>query len=151
MLNLQKVFYGISSAVPKLGSILGLTLPTLDVLGAAVFSASPTGPNFIGGVATLVDGATIAVNAALGSTFTITCANNNARAIQVPTNGVAGMRIFVRIINTSGGALTLTTFAAGIKQPALNYPGTGTNREYELFFDGTNWAIMNFSASNVPN
>lgn len=144
MLDLQKIFFGVAGAVPRLGSILGLNVPSLQADSAVVSQVSSP-------IVALTDGATVAVDAALGGTFVLTCASNATRAIQVPTNGVAGQRIVVRIINTSGGALSATTFAAGIRQPALTLPGNATQRDYELAFNGTSWGIYNFSPANVPN
>lgn len=156
MLDFKNIFSALPGATPTLASIFGLRLPTLIVTGLVTlaggsFSVAPTAPNFVGAMAVLVDGAAVAVNAALAQTFTITCASNAAREISVPLNGVAGMRIVVRIINTSGGALTLTTFAAAIKQPALTYPATATTKEFQLFFDGTEWELTGYSPANIPN
>lgn len=146
MLSFDRLFSVVTTlGVQVLRPLFGLSLPTLSV------DVAPQAPGFVGAAVALVDGAAVAINAALGETFTLTCANNNARVFGVPTNGVVGQRLFVRIINTSGGALTVTTFNAGIKQPALTLPATGTNRGYELYFDGTNWSIVNFSPANVPN
>lgn len=151
MRRFESLWTILNGAVQKLQPILGLVLPTLDVLGATTFTQSPTGPGFIGGQVVLTDSASIAVDAALATTFRLTCANNGARVIQVPTNGIAGQRITIFIINTSGGNLTLTTFDAGIKKPALTLPATGTNREYTLAFDGAAWSIVGFSPANIPN
>lgn len=151
MRRFESLFTILNGAVQKLQPILGLVLPTLDVLGATTFTQAPTGPGFIGAQATLTDGATVAVDAALASTFLLTCASNAAREISVPTNPTTGRRITVTIINTSGGNLTATTFAAAIKQPSLTLPATGTNREFTLYYDGTEWSIVGFSPANIPN
>ena len=60
----------------------------------------------------LTDGATVALNAALGGVFTLTAAGN--RTILAPTNAVDGQKIVIRHV-ASGGArtLTLTTGSAG--------------------------------------
>ncbi|MFA6118251.1 MAG: hypothetical protein WC729_29970 [Sphingomonas sp.] len=101
--------------------------------------------------ATLTDAATITPVTSEAGTFLLTCASNAARAIQPPADLTAGRRIYVIVYNTSGGALTLTTFAAAIKQPAITWPATGTNREFELYCDGTEWSLVHFSSTNVPN
>lgn len=146
MRALKKLVSVVASGTTQLLNFtLGIRVPTFTSVLA------PTAPGFIGAMATLVDGAAVAVNALVASTFTLTCANNNARVISVPTGGVAGQRIVVQIVNTSGGALTVTTFNAAIKQPALTLPATGTFREYELMFDGTEWSLVDFSGANVPN
>lgn len=134
MLNLTKIFGAQAGAVPRLRSILGLVANT-----------------FTSALAVLGDGATVDVDASLAGTFTLTCASDAVREIQVPTNGVAGQRLAVTIINTSGGPLTNTTFAAAIRQPALTLPATGFQREYTLAFDGGTWAIVAQSAADIPN
>jgi hypothetical protein len=145
MLSFQNLFSALPGTPNTLRSLLGLSAPTLEV------DAGIVAPNFLSSVVTLTDGAAVAVNAALGGRFILTCANNNAREISVPTNGVAGQRIEVVIINTSGGNLTVTTFAAAIRQPALTLPATATQREFTLVFQGGTWGIYNFSPANVPN
>lgn len=150
-LNLNKILFGVNGVVPKLGSILGLSVPTLDVAGAATFSGGAAVTRLTEAVVALTDGAAIAIDAALGATFTLAATSNAARVFAVPTNGVAGQRITIRIVNTSGGALTLTTFNASIKQPALTYPASATTKEFEMYFDGTEWEVSSYSPANIPN
>jgi len=69
---------------------------------------------FNSGVVTLTDGATPALNAALGNTFLLTAAGN--RTIAVPTNPVSGQKI--TIVHTASGAdrtLALNTGAGGFR------------------------------------
>ena len=106
---------------------------------------------FVGTWVTLVDGATPAPDCALGNFFTMLCANNNVRAIAVPANMIAGDEVCIKIVNTSGGALTNTTFAAGIKQPALTYPATANHRCYWIISDGTTVSLVDQSAADIPN
>lgn len=135
MFDLHRILRGLSgTAMQVLDSILPFQAP-------AVFTAQ----------ATLTDAATITPDTSEAGTFLLTCASNAARAIQPPADLTAGRRIYIIIYNTSGGALTLTTFAAAIKQPAITLPATGTNREYELYCDGTEWSVVHFSSANVPN
>lgn len=113
----------------------------------------------------LVDGATITPDYSTGCVFTFTAANNNARVFQIPTNAPTAAVIAagppaigvlwearIRIANTSGGNLTATTFAAGIKQPAaVTMPATGFNRWYNLMNDGTNTILYSFSGADIAN
>ena len=66
------------------------------------------------GSSTLSDGATPALNAALGNIFVLTAAGN--RTIAVPSNAVAGQKIVIKHI-ASGGArtLALNTGAGGFR------------------------------------
>lgn len=99
----------------------------------------------------LVDAATITPDCSTGGVFQLTCTSNAARAIQVPTNAPSGAEIKIQLLNTSGGALTLTTFAAGIKQPAaVTYPATAFNRIYTLTNVGGTW-YLSFIATDVGN
>lgn len=146
MLNLNKIFYGIGGAAQQLlGSTLGLVAPSIQ-------SQTPVvAPGQSLGVTALVDGANIPVDAELGNLFTLTCASNAARIIDPPTNGEAGQEVAVRIRNTSGGALTNTTFAVAIRKAAPTLPANNFQREYRLRFDGTDWSLVLQSAADIPN
>ena len=103
--------------------------------------------------AALVDAAAIALATAGNiSFFRFVAASNAVRVFGVPTGmSIEGARIMLTIYNTSGGALTNTTFNAGIKQPAaVTYPANGFHREYFLTFDGTNWSLS-FSGQDIAN
>jgi len=106
---------------------------------------------FVGTWVTLVDGATITPDCAFGNCFNFVAANNNVRAFAVPANIVSGDFIRIFISNTSGGALTNTTFAAGIKQSAITYPATANKREYRIANDGVVTMLVGFSAVDIPN
>lgn len=100
------------------------TSPTtdLDITGSLNVSGSITGgsgPTLFGAavrpaVVTLTDGATPALDAALGNVFVLTAAGN--RTIAVPTNAVSGQGITIAHI-ASGGArtLALNTGAGGFR------------------------------------
>lgn len=66
------------------------------------------------GTSVLTDGATPALNAALGNIFTLAATDN--RTIAVPSNAVAGQKIVIRHL-ASGGArtLSLNTGAGGFR------------------------------------
>lgn len=80
------------------------TTATLAVAGGAVRTAAVA----------LTDGATVALDAALGGTFTLVALGN--RTLLAPSNAVDGQKIVVRH-TASGGTrtLTLTTGAAGFR------------------------------------
>jgi hypothetical protein len=67
-----------------------------------------------GAVSVLTDGATPALDASLGNTFTLTAAGD--RTIAVPTNATSGQKIVIRHL-ASGGArtLALNTGAGGFR------------------------------------
>ncbi len=115
-------------------------------------SPMPLQAPFVGGtMQTLTDGATVTVDPSLGQTGKLVCANNNVRAFQLPTTAPAGTTFAVIISNTSGGALTNTTFVAGYKAPALTLPATGFQRTYLWLWDGTNAILQAQTAADVPN
>ena len=146
MLNLYKIFSGLAgSAVPRLRSNLGLVVPSLESVAPII------APGASLAATVLVDAASIALDATLGNLFILDCTTDAVREFAVPTGGTAGQRIAVRIVNTSGGALTNTTFAALIRSAALTLPATTFQRDYDLEFDGTDWAIVNFSPADIPN
>lgn len=134
MLNLYRIFSGFPGAVQRLASNLGLVAPSFVAVEAA-----------------LVDGATIAIDAAAAGSFTFTALSNAAREFQVPTGGIEGQRLFLILVNDSGGALTLTTFIAAIRRGTLTLPADNFQRQYELAFSGGTWAIVNQSATDIPN
>lgn len=111
----------------------------------------------IGGAgAVLVDGAAIAIDASIEGVQSLTAASNAARVFQVPTGGIVGQIVPVRLINTSGGALNATTFVAAIKQPAaLTFPATGFNRTYYLrpvlLAAVLTWSLIGDSGADCAN
>lgn len=62
-----------------------------------------------------------------------------------------GQKFFVKIKNTSGGALTVLTFGTQFKMPALVLPATGFSRSYYFVYDGTNAIELTRSAADIPN
>lgn len=107
---------------------------------------------FMSAPVTLTDGATITpvMNVATSATasggagyFVLTAASNAARAFAAPTGAAgAGAYCYLQVKNTSGAALTNTTFGASIKSGSVTWPATGFNRFFVLFYDGTNWYVQ---------
>jgi hypothetical protein len=76
-------------------------LDAVNVLGGATYTGY-TAP----AVAALTDGATIAVNAALGNDFRVTLAGN--RTLANPTNPANGQRVIFQVTQDATGSRTLT-------------------------------------------
>ncbi len=75
------------------------------------------------GTVALTDGASIAVDAQSGNTFTVTIAGN--RTIANPTNPTSGQRILFRIKQDGVGGRTITwdtayRFSVDVPQPTLS-------------------------------
>jgi len=100
---------------------------------------------------TLVDAATIALDAATSGIFDLTCTTDDAREFQVPTGGYDGQIIHVIIRNESSGALTLTTFHTDILQGSLTFPADGTFRVYSLMqlAGSAEWVVYAQSAVDL--
>lgn len=109
--------------------ILGLATPRIQWLWGF------TGINFFGTSVALVDGAAIAVDGSVGSSFVLTAASNAARAFSAPTNMPAGATFDIQLKNTSGGALTVTTFNAAY-HGAPTLPANNMTRVYTFLWDG---------------
>jgi hypothetical protein len=128
--------YGATSL--ELGTA-GSTRMTLDGSGNVGVGKSPSYKFDVSGtmnatrslsaVATLTDGASVALDASLGNVFTLSASGN--RTISAPTNAVSGQRIIIAH-TASGGArtLSLTTgssgaFRFGTDITALTATGSG--------------------------
>lgn len=100
----------------------------------------------------LVDAAAIAIDCTTDNFFTLTKAANGAAVIAAPTNLPANSSFRIKITNTSGGAITNTTFAATYKNPgSFPFAATANNRTYEWWWDGTNAWFVSQSAIDVAN
>lgn len=96
--------------------------------------------------------ATIATDASLGNSFSITATNGTAFTISSPTNLITGQRLTYTIRNTSGGALGAITWGATFKINATAIaPATGTSRSIEFLYDGVNLVEQFRGALDVPN
>lgn len=96
--------------------------------------------------------ASMTIDAAAGNFFTITATNSTAFAINAPTNPGDGQDIYVKLSNTSGGALGAITPNAVFKLVggAWPSPSTGNNITVTLVYDGGNWFEVSRSGT-VPN
>lgn len=99
-------------------------------------------------VKTLVDGATPALDASLGSVFRLAAAGN--RTIAVPSNAVDGQRILIEHF-ASGGARTLALntgaggFRFGSTFASLSATSSGKTDYIEAVYNGTDsfWDVIN--------
>jgi hypothetical protein len=96
-------------------------------------------------VVVLTDGATVAVNAALGDVHRLTLASNAfVRTLDVPANAKQGQMITFEIVNGSGGTFTATNLAFNAVYlktgafPATNM-GSGKRRTIRFRHTGANW------------
>lgn len=105
-----------------------------------------------GAVQTIAPAATVTPNLLSGSQVQVTYSANTVVVFQIPTGLPAGQiaTFTITIINTSGGSLTNTTFAAAYKTASLSYPATAKNRTYSFYTDGTN-AYQITDAADVAN
>jgi hypothetical protein len=96
--------------------------------------------------------ATIATDASLGNTFSITATNGTAFTISNPTNLVSGQRVLYIIRNTSGGAHGLITWGGTFKTAAAALTvATANSKSIEFVYDGTNLIETFRSAADVAN
>ncbi len=77
---------------------------------------------------------------------------NGVRAFQLPTGLTDGAIFTITLSNTSGGALTMTTFAAGY-HGTETLPADTTRRSYQFKWDATAGVayFMFESDADVPN
>jgi hypothetical protein len=92
--------------------------------------ATPTAGN-PGGA--LTDEVAVAVNANAASVYTLTAPSNATRVIQVPTGGVYDQLVTIMFANSSGAALTATSFHTNILQSSgIMFPATGETQVFQL-------------------
>lgn len=98
---------------------------------------------------TLVDGATVALDASLGNQFTLSASGD--RTILVPTNPSSGLRFTIRHF-ANGGARTLTLtsgangFAFGSGITSLTQTASGKYDYIDCIWNGTSghWDVVNY-------
>jgi hypothetical protein len=109
----------------------------LYVAGAAAITTSVTTKRVVETVTALTPGSTVALDAALGSVFTLTpaqdCTINSS-------NGVAGQNLDIRILTSGTSSYTLT-FGTAFKTTGTLATGTTTAKQFLISFrhDGTNF------------
>jgi parallel beta-helix repeat protein len=138
------------------GSTADFTI--VDPTGAAVYEV-PTGTKvsqFFATVqetaATITYSTSMTPNAAAGNIQTITATDAVAFAINAPTGPRAGMRLRIRIRNTTAGALGAATWNAAFKLGAAwTQPANGFSRSIDFDYNGTVWVEAFRSAVDVAN
>jgi hypothetical protein len=131
--------------------VIGNEVPYASIRPLNDYAASMAGPFTFAPPVALTYGATIATDASLGNSFTVTATNGAAFTMSNPTNLKTGQRILYTISNTSGGALGVITWAGTFKLAAFTAPATGFNRSIEFQYNGTNLIQLYQSAADVPN
>lgn len=117
----------------------------LNVVGITTLSAA-----LRENVSTLADGATPALNAALGNIFILVAAGD--RTIAVPSNAVSGQKIIIRH-NASGGARTLSLntgaggFRFGTDITALTATSSGKTDYIGCIYNATDsfWDVVSYT------
>jgi hypothetical protein len=118
------------------------SLDQSGVLSAAVFVSNVGTPTY---------GVAVAINAAAGCVHNITATDGVAFTISNPTNALTGQVIFIKVKNSSGGALGTVTWDTLYKMSAWTSPADGFSRAVEFYFDGTNWVQLTASGVDIPN
>jgi hypothetical protein len=95
-------------------------------------------------------GPSIALNCLLGSYFTIPATNGTAFTINAPTNPIAGIRITIEVVNTSGGALGVITWNSVFKLNAFPSPANGNSTAIDFRYNGSHWRQIGTPVA-VPN
>lgn len=74
-----------------------------------------------------------------------------ALTIASPTNPADGQQLWIKVKNTSGGAMGVISWSAVFKMSAWTNPANAFSRSILFEFDGTNWVQLILSTVDVPN
>lgn len=97
-------------------------------------------------------GATVSISTSgYHGQYDIVVTDGNAFTISNPTTPISGIRITIRVKNTSGGAVGAITWGTAYKLAAWTSPATGNSRAIEFQYDGTNWIEVSRTPADVPN
>lgn len=149
---------GASGAATRLADVAtGSVFASGGVGVAPAWSTSPTltsltlTARLVQARVTVTYSASMTFDASLATQFIITATNATAFTINAPTNPVLGQEIFVRIRNTSGGALGAATWNAIFKLATWTQPATAFSRAIHFAYDGSNWVETARTPADVPN
>lgn len=98
-------------------------------------------------------GASVTIDLSLGDWFTVTATNATAFTISNPSglSPTAGDEIEITVVNSSGGAITMTTpFDTLYKLASFTKPANGFNRTVRFKYTGSAWREVSCSPE-VPN
>jgi hypothetical protein len=130
--------------------------PRLTIGGRAVVEFSDAGGAFHvrpdgGNRTTPTYGASVAIDAKLGREYVIDATDGVAFTIANPTNAAQGLRVTIRVRNTSGGALGTITWGTAYKLAAWTSPATGYSRAIDFQYSGSAWIEVSRTPADVPN
>lgn len=126
----------INWAVP---GAIGSTTPNTGVfttLTATRFNTKSWSPTY---------GATVTIDVSQGTVATISASNSTAFTISNPTNGVADDDLWIRVKNSSGGALGTITWDTQYIMASFTKPASGKYRVVHFKRLGTVWVELNCS------
>jgi hypothetical protein len=100
----------------------------------------------------LVYSGSLAIDASLGNTFSVTGTNGSDFDVLTPTNPYQGQHITFTIRNGSGGVMGAPVFSSAYKTGASwTKPADGFSRSIGFFYNGTNWIETWRSQADVSN
>jgi len=107
-------------------------------------------PRFTGSVSALSYSASITPDSSLGEFFTLGITNTSAFTINAPTNPIAGARMTIDLLNSSGGAHgTITWNAAFSMAGALAAIASTKRKTISFYYSGSNWIELNRAAADI--
>lgn len=135
----------VNADVNSAAAIVDTKLATISTAGKVAATALPAALN--SAVSILTPGATPALNAALGGTFTLTVTDATANTIAVPANPVDGQTItIVFYANGASGAgltLALNTTGAGSFRFTTDIPALSVSVVDTIDFIGCKYSALN--------
>ncbi len=123
--------------ISKLYRLIVDAIGTIIDFRVRVRAVSFQGEVFYSPLVTLVDAATIAPDGNSGMNFVFDATTNGVRDFIDPVNMSDGQFFSITLKNTSGGALTTTTFNAASYHGTMTLPATAKQRTYEFYWDAT--------------
>lgn len=126
---------------------IGTTTPNIGAFTAMAWTrhrGTPVTPTY---------GASVAIDLSLGDWFIVTATNSTSFTIINPSGvtPTAGDEIEITVVNSSGGAITMTTpFDTLYKLASFTKPANGFNRTVRFKYTGSVWREVSCSPE-VPN
>lgn len=138
-----------SSGAFRLSAVQGRTFGTREEAQSFLTSLSyaEVGNDF----QTITYSASISVDAADGSVYSISATNGAAFTINAPTSAFPGQTIRYVIRNTSGTTLGTITWDAVFKMSSWTSPANGFSRSISFNYNGTNWVEVQRTTVDIPD